>query len=107
MTIDTGFSSGSWCIPEAYQWEGRSFAQYPEDYCLTGGPAYDPPECYDFNPRPTYAKNDSCMVDLYPEDLVCDDCFVKIWQQRLKSLMLMGKNQKEYLQSNYEDIKAL
>jgi len=38
---------------------------------------------------------------------VCDDCFVKIWQQRLKSPVLFGEEQKEYLVSNYKDIQTL
>jgi hypothetical protein len=67
---DIESSSGSWCIPETYEWEGRDFAQYPEDYCLTGDPEYDPPECYELGFNPQYETNDSSVVGLYEKKQV-------------------------------------
>lgn len=80
-------SSGQNCLQASYEWQGSYAAAYPADYCHNG--ELNPEECDDPD-FDQYARDpdDTRISSLYSRDLVCSDCFMKLWKLRLENPLL-------------------
>lgn len=56
---------------ESQEWEGSDILKYPTDYCSTGDPEYDGPECFEEGfDQLAIEAGDERMTSLYEKDLV-------------------------------------
>lgn len=63
--------SDSWCMIESQEWQGSDILKYPIDYCSTGDPEYDGPECFEEGfDQLAIEAGDERMTSLYEKDLV-------------------------------------
>ncbi|GBF63438.1 LysM domain-containing protein [Trichophyton mentagrophytes] len=113
LTYKEGFdlvclkSGDSWCMIESQEWQGSDILKYPIDYCSTGDPEYDGPECFEegFDQLAIQA-DDERMTSLYEKDLLCSDCFLKVFRQRLLSPFLLKGGYTSYLVEQFQDMQS-
>ncbi|EZF10209.1 hypothetical protein H112_08421 [Trichophyton rubrum D6] len=100
-------SGDSWCMIESQEWEGSDILKYPTDYCSTGDPEYDGPECFEEGfDQLAIEAGDERMTSLYEKDLLCSDCFLKIFRQRLLSPFLLKGGYTSYLVEQFQDMQS-
>ncbi|KAL4941851.1 hypothetical protein BDV06DRAFT_212346 [Aspergillus oleicola] len=91
-------SSLKWCYLESQEWQGSDYIRYSEWACYNEDEDAMPPECND--PYFSTAFITPEMKDvtrLYDKSLLCSECFVKLWRQRLMSSKLPRDEFTEYL----------
>ncbi|EFE31902.1 uncharacterized protein ARB_01155 [Trichophyton benhamiae CBS 112371] len=113
LTYKEGFdlvclkSGDSWCMIESQEWEGSDILKYPTDYCSTGDPEYDGPECFEKGfDQLAIEAGDERMTSLYEKDLLCSDCFLKVFRQRLLSPFLLKGGYTSYLVEQFQDMQS-
>ncbi|PVH76630.1 carbohydrate-binding module family 18 protein, partial [Cadophora sp. DSE1049] len=101
-------NSGDFCQVERQGWQGQEAISYSEDYCSFDNENGDMPECADpdFDPSVVTADMKS-MTNLYSKDLLCSDCFLKIFHSRLESPFLPVVEYTDYLLDQWKDIQAV
>lgn len=100
-------SDGGNCLQQSYGWQGSYAARYPEDYCSNGD--MNPPECSDESFDPSeITMEDRSITNLYPQSLICSDCFLHLWRLRLEN-PLLGRNNSyaSYLETQYDNIQSV
>jgi hypothetical protein len=81
--------------------------KWPEDACLTGDPQYDADACFEEGfDQTAILPEDRRLTNLYPQSVVCSDCFVKILHQRLSSPFLEDTDWTQNLITQFHDIEA-
>ncbi|KAF6219690.1 hypothetical protein HO133_004159 [Letharia lupina] len=88
-------SALSWCLIESQGWVGSDIIR-PD--CST-----DPtdPSCSD--PTDVAPQNER-IANLYGNDMLCSDCFLRMFYQRMSSPYLPDSDYSDYLVAQYQDI---
>ncbi|KAL4801183.1 hypothetical protein BDV18DRAFT_149844 [Aspergillus unguis] len=101
-------SASNWCYAESREWQGSDYIRYSPWACLNEDESAMPPECND--PGFSTALITPDMKDitrLYDKELLCSECFMKIWRQRLMATSLPKDEFTDYLLEQYESIQEL
>lgn len=70
-SADRTANRDSWCMLESQEWEGSDIRKYPADYCASGDPEFDGPECFEEGfDQFAVDPEDTRMSNLYDHDLV-------------------------------------
>jgi hypothetical protein len=93
----SGGSSSTYCLIESYSWVGSDIIR-PD---CTDGAATNASQCVD--PTDVPPENER-IANLYPNSLLCDDCFIKMFYLRVASPYLPDLDQSDFLVSQYFDI---
>ena len=91
----SGSSSSSFCLIESYDWVGSDIIR-PD--CPGNS---DDAQCVD--PTDVPAENER-IANLYPNSLLCSDCFLKMFYLRVASPFLPDLDYSDYLVDQYFDI---
>ena len=91
-------SSPSFCLIESYSWNGSDIIR-PD--CPTGN---DDSQCSD--PTDVPPENER-IANLYPDSLLCSDCFIKMFYLRVASPYLPDLDYSDYLVQQYFDIVSV
>jgi hypothetical protein len=88
------FRAQDWCFLKSQQWTGCDSVRYDPAMSLGDDP---PSICNteDFNVDIINPALQT-VTGLYSSTLLCDECFLKIWRQRLTSPFLIGRNWIDY-----------
>lgn len=89
-------TSNGWCQAESQTWVGSDVVR-PD--CSV---EVDDPSCLD--PANVTAEN-SRLSNLYSDELLCSDCFVKLFSLRLSSDYLPDSDHSDYLVAQFQDIQ--
>ena len=92
----SGSSSTSFCLIESYDWVGSDIIR-PD--CATA--SNDSGQCLDPNDVPPENER---IANLYPDSLLCSDCFLKMFYLRVASPFLPDLDYSDYLIDQYFDI---
>ncbi|KAH7070252.1 carbohydrate-binding module family 18 protein [Paraphoma chrysanthemicola] len=99
-------SKSSWCFFDSQHWQGREYNTYDEEACWNDDESPDSPECDEYG---ALSGNVSAsMMDvtrMYDRELLCDECFVKMWRQRLLNPFLQEGRSTTYLLEQYQSIQ--
>ncbi|KAG7001882.1 hypothetical protein G7Y79_00030g064150 [Physcia stellaris] len=89
-------SKSSWCLVESQDWVGSDVVR-PD--CSA-----DPtdPSCTD---SANVTAENSRIANLYNDQLLCSDCFLKMFHQRLSSAYLPDQDYSDYLVEQYLDVR--
>ncbi|KAE8354557.1 carbohydrate-binding module family 18 protein [Aspergillus coremiiformis] len=99
-------SSSDWCYLESLKWQGADYIRYSPDACHNADEADNPAHCSD----PTWSTRNftaemKMITNMYNQSTVCNECFIKIWRQRLMSPSLPSGEFGQYLLSQYDNIQ--
>lgn len=96
----TTSGNSSSCLIESYSWVGSDIIRpdCPEGTATTGNGTS---QCQD--PTDVPAENER-IANLYPDSLLCSDCFLKMFYLRVASPYLPDLDYSDYLVSQYFDI---
>ncbi|KAI5918691.1 hypothetical protein F4810DRAFT_704010 [Camillea tinctor] len=101
-----GGNSG-WCWVDSQTWQGSDIKKYPHDLCQTGNDIWDADICFeDGFDQTAIEPDDERLGSLYNKDLVCSDCFLKIFHQRLLSPVLRQGEFTDYLVGQHGDLQS-
>lgn len=89
-------SSSDWCLYESQSWVGSDVVR-PD--CTV---VVDDPSCSD--PANVTADN-ARLANLYSDELLCSDCFIRLFDLRLASDYLPDSDYSEYLVAQFQDIQ--
>ncbi|KAF2222117.1 hypothetical protein BDZ85DRAFT_274930 [Elsinoe ampelina] len=89
-------SSDRWCLIDSYEWTGSDVVQAD----CTANPSL--PQC--IIPG-NVSSSDRRMANLYSDDLLCSDCFVKLLHARVMSDFLPDTDYSDYLVAQLQDIE--
>lgn len=89
-------SSSDWCLYESQSWVGSDVVR-PD--CAV---VVDDPSCSD--PANVTAENGR-LANLYSDELLCSDCFIKLFDLRLASDYLPDSDYSDYLVAQLQDIQ--
>ncbi|KAF9888496.1 hypothetical protein FE257_008603 [Aspergillus nanangensis] len=114
LTYQEGFNLAclkdgeTWCMLASQDWEGSDIRKYPSDYCASGDPEFDGPECFEEG-FDQYAVDpeDTRMSNLYDQELLCSPCFMRMFRQRLLSPFLLRGSFTGYLVDEFEDMQSV
>ncbi|GKT93655.1 hypothetical protein Ct61P_11505 [Colletotrichum tofieldiae] len=100
-------SASEWCWLESLKWQGSEIRQYDEDLCATGDPEFDADVCFEegFNQYAIEA-DDVRLSNLYEKDLLCSDCFLKIFHHRLLAPVLEKSDFTDYLVEQHGELET-
>lgn len=87
--------TSSWCLIESQDWVGSDIIR-PD--CSTNS---TDPSCSD--PTNVSPQNER-IANLYDNDMLCSDCFLKMFYQRMSSPYLPDSDYSDYLVAQYQDI---
>ncbi|KAL2827355.1 hypothetical protein BDW59DRAFT_171377 [Aspergillus cavernicola] len=82
-------SSSNWCYLQSFEWQGSDYVRYDMHACYNANEDEMPAECNnpDFS-TDLITPEMKDITRLYDKDLLCSECFVKIWRHRLMSSSL-------------------
>jgi hypothetical protein len=89
-----------WCFLESQEWVGSEFMRYDPEMCADE----DPPaicETEDFDENGVDPAYES-VIWLYDRSLYCNECFLKIWRQRLLSPFLTSGTWTQFLIDQFD-----
>ncbi|KAK2773616.1 LysM domain-containing protein [Colletotrichum kahawae] len=89
-------SADEWCFVESQEWVGSDVVR-PD--C-----AANPSDPWCINPANVTAEN-SRMANLYEDDLLCSECFLKLMHARISSEFLPDEDHSDYLVEQFQDIQ--
>ncbi|EUC34225.1 carbohydrate-binding module family 50 protein [Bipolaris victoriae FI3] len=89
-------SSNQWCFVESQEWVGSDVIR-PD--CNA-----DPSDPWCINPANVSAEN-SRMANIYDDDLLCSECFLKLMHARISSEFLPDEDHSDYLVQEFQDIQ--
>ena len=91
-------SSNEWCFVESQEWVGSDVVR---------------PDC-DANPSDPWCSNpanvtseNSRMANLYDDELLCSECFLKLMHARIGSEFLPDEDHSDYLVEQFQDIQEV
>ncbi|KAL8784862.1 MAG: hypothetical protein Q9195_008879 [Heterodermia aff. obscurata] len=96
----SGSSSTSFCLIESYNWVGSDIIR-PDCSGNSATNSDGSSQCVDPNDVP--AENER-IANLYPDSLLCSDCFLKMFYLRVASPYLPDLDYSDYLVGQYFDI---
>lgn len=97
-------SSSNWCFYESQDWQGSDYIRWDPGYCLQDP---EPEECNSGNFSVTDISPEmSAMKNLYDESLLCNECFLELYRQRLLDPWLVQGNFTDYLVDQFDDIQT-
>ncbi|KAG2420417.1 hypothetical protein HFD88_005218 [Aspergillus terreus] len=103
-----GAFSSKWCYLESRTWQGSDYIRYSPYACLNENEDEQPPECNDPWFSTSFITPEMKDVTrLYNQSLLCSECFVQIWRQRLMSSKLPKSEFTDYLLEQYQSIQDL
>ncbi|PON25458.1 LysM domain-containing protein [Trichoderma gamsii] len=80
--------------------------RYDPMYCWNDDSSDNPPECSNATFDTTQVTADMMAVtNLYPNDLLCNECFIKMWRQRLLDPFIQEGDSSAYLLDQYNLIQ--
>ncbi|KAK6449891.1 hypothetical protein FP744_10006141 [Trichoderma asperellum] len=80
--------------------------RYDPEMCWNADPSDNPPECNNATFDTTDVTSDMMAVtNLYPNDLLCNECFIKMWRQRLLNPFIQDGDSSAYLLDQYNLIQ--
>ncbi|KAI0505903.1 hypothetical protein F5B22DRAFT_626270 [Xylaria bambusicola] len=88
-------SSSSFCLLESYAWVGQDIIRPDCSDSSTSSQCLDPTDVPDENQR---------IANLYPNSLLCSDCFLKMFYLRMASPYLPDLDASDYHLEQYLDI---
>jgi hypothetical protein len=91
-------SSNDWCFVESQEWVGSDVVR-PD--CST-----DPSNPWCINPANISSEN-SRMANIYDDDLLCSECFLKLMHTRISSQFLPDEDHSDYLVEQFQDIQEV
>ncbi|KAB8260731.1 hypothetical protein BDV32DRAFT_158653 [Aspergillus pseudonomiae] len=96
-------------VPTAWK-EGHDLVclqdRWDPEVCYYEYEGDEPPECLDPDFSTTQMTKDMMDVTkLYDKDLLCSECFIKMWRQRLMSALLPSGEHTDYLLEQYSTIQ--
>ncbi|RAK98437.1 carbohydrate-binding module family 18 protein [Aspergillus ibericus CBS 121593] len=99
-------SSSDWCFLQSQTWQGADYIRYSPEACDNADEADNPEHCYDPTWTPqNFTAEMKMITNMYNQSTVCDECFIKMWRQRLMSPSLPSGDFGQYLVSQYENIQ--
>ncbi|KAK1655798.1 hypothetical protein BDP81DRAFT_456637 [Colletotrichum phormii] len=94
----TRSSADEWCFVESQTWTGSDVVR--PDCAAT------PADPWCSNPGNVTAEN-SRMANLYDDDLLCSECFLKLLHTRIESEYLPDEDHSDYLVEQFQDIQIV
>ncbi|OKL55262.1 hypothetical protein UA08_09466 [Talaromyces atroroseus] len=96
-------ASPSYCLIESYSWVGSDIIRplCPDGAATTGN---DTSQCVD--PTDVPPENER-LANLYPDSLLCSDCFIKMFYLRVASPYLPDLDYSDYLVGQFYDIVSV
>lgn len=91
-------SSNDWCFVESQEWVGSDVVR-PD--C-----AANPSDAWCINPANVSAEN-SRMANLYEDEVLCSECFLKLMHARISSEFLPDEDHSDYLVEQFQDIQEV
>ncbi|PLB44169.1 hypothetical protein P170DRAFT_416613 [Aspergillus steynii IBT 23096] len=99
-------TSSNWCYVESLTWQGSDYIRYSDMACHNENEDEMPPECNDPWFSTSFITPEmKDITRLYDKDLLCSECFIQIWRQRLMSSRLPKDEFTDYLLEQYESIQ--
>lgn len=97
-------SAKDWCFIESQTWVGSDYVRYDPEICFVENP---PEICEDTSFDPDIIDSTlQSVVGLYEPDLYCDECFLKIWRQRLLSPFLTTGDWTQFRIDAFEELQS-
>ncbi|KAF2472769.1 uncharacterized protein BDR25DRAFT_220067, partial [Lindgomyces ingoldianus] len=96
-------SAKEWCFLESQTWSGSDYVRYHPAMCLQD----QPPELCNDPDFDIDQINPSLqtITGLYSSSLYCNECFLKLWRQRLLSPFLVPGNWTKYRMDQFETLQ--
>ncbi|KAI3067253.1 hypothetical protein CBS147339_8519 [Penicillium roqueforti] len=99
-------SASDWCFLESQKWIGSDYVRWSPLACYNEDQSAIPVQCSD----PTWSVTEITdgmkdVTRLYNSSLLCSECFIKIWRQRLMSPLLPDGAHTQYLLDQYQNIQ--
>ncbi|KAL2860034.1 hypothetical protein BJX68DRAFT_275493 [Aspergillus pseudodeflectus] len=99
-------STSNWCFLKSQAWQGSDYVRYSLYACMNANKDEMPPECNDPGFSLSFITPEmQDITRLYDKSLLCSECFVKIWRQRLMSYSLPQSEHSDYLLEQYDSIQ--
>ncbi|KAK2758674.1 hypothetical protein FQN54_003364 [Arachnomyces sp. PD_36] len=103
----TGGESG-WCWLDSLTWSGSDRLRHDPESCITGDPEWDADVCSEEGFSPVEIQpEDTQMKNLYDLDMLCNDCFLRIFDHRLRSPVLPKTNYTNHLIQQHADMESI
>ncbi|KAF5855296.1 hypothetical protein ETB97_009476 [Aspergillus alliaceus] len=100
-TVPTAWKEG-----HDLSWQGSDYIRWDPEVCYYEYEEDKPAECLDPDFSTTQMTKDMMDVTkLYEKDLLCSECFIKMWRQRLMSALLPSGEHTDYLLNQYSAIQ--
>ncbi|CAN9200651.1 unnamed protein product [Alternaria alternata] len=102
--MDENYCAKDWCFIESQTWVGSDYVRYDPEICFVENP---PEICEDTSFDPDIIDSTlQSVVGLYEPDLYCDECFLKIWRQRLLSPFLTTGDWTQFRIDAFEELQS-
>jgi len=101
LKLSTNSSSAKdWCFLKSQTWSGSDYIRYDSAMCLVD----DPPAICDQEDFEVEQLDPTLqtITNLYSSSLLCDECFLKIWRQRLLSPFVIAGNWTQYRVNQFD-----
>ncbi|KAL5041073.1 hypothetical protein BDW71DRAFT_201664 [Aspergillus fruticulosus] len=96
-------TSSNWCYLESQEWQGSDYIRYSPAACDNEDEDAMPAECNDPGFSTTFITAEmKDVTHIYDKSLLCSECFIQMWRQRLMSSKLPKGEFTEYLLEQYE-----
>ncbi|KAJ5135679.1 uncharacterized protein N7515_004957 [Penicillium bovifimosum] len=96
-----------WLSGHDLKWQGSDYVRWSPDTCYNPDESAIPPECSDPDWQVTDISDSMKDVTrLYDKSLLCSECFIQMWRQRLMSPLLPKGEHTEYLLKQYDAIQS-
>ncbi|KAJ6004708.1 hypothetical protein N7540_013077 [Penicillium herquei] len=102
-------SSSNWCFPESQTWQGSDYIRWDPTMCFPDGNDNSTvaSQCDD----PDFDIGDisdemSALTNIYDEELFCNECFLKLYRQRLLDPWLPVTNFTDYLIDQFDLVQT-
>ncbi|KAL1963092.1 hypothetical protein VTN77DRAFT_8738 [Rasamsonia byssochlamydoides] len=90
------------------EWNGSDMIRWNRDSCDTGNPEYDNPACFQANfTLAEVLPDQERLANLYPESMLCSECFILMMYQHLSSPYLPDADFSDYLVDQFDDIQSV
>ncbi|ORY13820.1 hypothetical protein BCR34DRAFT_534999 [Clohesyomyces aquaticus] len=93
-------SANDWCFLKSQEWTGSDYVRYDPAMCLADNPP-DICNSEDFEVD-QINPNLQSITGLYSSSLLCDECFLEVWRQKLLSPFLVKSNWTDYRISAFD-----
>ncbi|CAI7594905.1 unnamed protein product [Penicillium glandicola] len=102
-------TSSNWCFVESQTWQGSDYIRWDPTMCFPDGDDNStvPSQCDD----PDFDVSDiddemAALTNIYDEELYCNECFLKLYRQRLVDPWLPVTNFTDYLIDQFDLVQT-